>query len=165
VSKKPKQGSDDFRARPVAKNDDFRKKATSEDRFQSAVANERRKAKSTLDYANDEIQKIGMPDSRGVTMGGDSLMRGMAAVGSLMRQGVRKIQGKESLSDLKAKRNNAEAFMSDARKLQLSKPPGPDSFLTDRRIRDTKDAPAFKMKNGGKIDGCCIKGKTKGMMK
>ena len=162
-----KQGADDFRAKPVAKNDDFRKKATSEDRFQSAVSNERRKAMSALDYANDEIQKIGMPDSRGVTMGGDSLMRGMAAVGSLMRQGVRKIQGKESLSDLRGKRNRAEAFMDEARELQLSKPPGPDSMLTDRRIRDTKDAPVFETKKGYKNGGCVMAGrgnKYKGQM-
>ena len=167
MAKKPKQGADDFRAKPVAKNDDFRKKATSEDRFQSAVANENRKAKATLDYANSEIDKIAVPSTAGVQMGGDSLMRGMAAVGSLMRQGARKVQGKESLSDLKGKRNDAEAFMSESRKLRLSKPPGPDSFLSDRRIRDTKDAPVFETKKGYKNGGCVMAGrgsKYKGQM-
>jgi len=174
MAKKPKQGADDFRAKPVAKNDDFRKKATSEDRFQSAVANENRKAKATLDYANSEIDKIAVPSTTGVQMGGDSLMRGMAAVGSLMRQGVRKVQGKESLSDLKGKRNDAEAFMSESRKLRLSKPPGPDSFIPFneinrpfRRIRDTKDAPVFETKKGYKNGGCVMAGrgsKYKGQM-
>jgi hypothetical protein len=140
----PKKKVDDFRAKPVSKNDDFRKKATPENRFQSALANETRKAKATLDYANSEINKIGVPSSRNVKMGGDSLMRGVQAIGSLGRQAVRKVQGKESLASLKGKRNDAESFISEARKLKLSKPPGPDSFLTDRRIRDTKDAPVFK---------------------
>ncbi len=162
MAKKPTAKNDDFRAKPVRKNDDFRKKATPHDRYLSANANEARKARSTLDYANTEIEKIGMPSSSKVGMGGDSLMRGVQALGSLGYQAMRKVQGKESLSSLKGKRDAANKYLREADMRSKSTPPRPDNLAP---FRDTKDVPVFKMSKGGEVrrgDGCSKKGRTNG---
>ncbi len=159
MAKKPKVGADDFRAKPAPKNDDFRRKATEEDKYRSALANQRGKAKSVYRDTQGEIDRIDLPSPSGTKMGAESLMGGARTLKSLLNLGVRKIQGKESLGSLKGRNYSARRYLEDTEGLANSLSPGKDSLTS---FRTAKDVPPFKMNKGGKIDGCAVRGKTKG---
>lgn len=160
MAKKPEPRKDDFRAKPKPKNDDFRRKPTAEDRYQSGYANEAMKARRSLDSANEGLRDINEASPRGGME--NPLVKFAQVSGELARRGVRAVQGKPSLSELKRQRQNAERILQGYDAQRRGKAPGANSLTS---FRDETDVPRLGMKRGGMVKsnrgwGCARKGKS-----
>ena len=113
-----------------------------EERFQSRLTKERARAKTLLKKVEEEFKGVPkMPSTENVKMGGDSLSRGVTALGVVINDGIRSLRGKETSQEMKVKINRLRRYLRQTKSIKESLPFGSDS-LTSRR--DARDVPRLK---------------------
>jgi hypothetical protein len=115
--------------------------ADAEARYQAEQQRQITRAESARKSAETGLDKIRMPSTQNVGMGGDSLRRGVQAIGVLARRGVQAVQGKPSARELGATSDAAKRYLSGASKSAKVTPPGPGILSTSKR--DEKQVKPF----------------------
>jgi hypothetical protein len=135
--------------------------ADAEARYQTAQQRNTARARSALTSAETELDKSGlrMPSTQNVGMGGDSLRRGVQAVGVLARRGARAVQGKPSAKELGATIDAAKRYLSGAAKSAKVTPPGPGILSTSKR--DEKQVKPFSDPSKPKRTGAVTSSKPR----
>lgn len=120
-----------------------------EERYQARLTTERGRAKSLLKKVEEEFKGVPkMPSTKNVKMGGDSLMRGLTALGVAINDGIRTLKGKDTSDEMKWKIQSLRRYLHKTRRMQKTIPrPGDIVDVSQElagRPRDERDVPRRK---------------------